>query len=135
MASGHREAWDFDDVETFEQFVMGAHACGLGAVVDRLRAGYEDETPNGGRRWIVTYPDSIAWQDTTLARRPGRDGEPKVKTLIELPTFAILAPSNGATHPSGRPYVHVSGGFTTIASYTADERAALIGLARTFDQI
>jgi hypothetical protein len=27
------------------------------------------------------------------------------KTLIELPTFAILGPSHGPTHPSGRPDV------------------------------
>ncbi|HEX5473275.1 MAG TPA: hypothetical protein VFX12_01335 [Vicinamibacterales bacterium] len=132
-ASGCRECWDFDDAAMFDAFVRTAHAVGLGAVVDRLRAGYEDETPGGGRRWIVTYPDTLSFQDTTLARRPGRDGEPPVKVLIELPTFAIVAPSNGSTHPSGRPYRRVSGDFATIAAYTADERAALLQLARSFD--
>jgi hypothetical protein len=52
----------------------------------------------------VTYPDDIDTQDLTLARRPGRDGEPPVKTLIELPTFAIVAPSNGLDAPE-RPSV------------------------------
>ena len=71
---------------------------------------------------------------------PGVDRNPngtdkKVVTLIELPTFAILAPSDGATHPSGRPYVRQSGDFTTIASVTTDERDALIALARTFDEM
>ena len=70
-----------------------------------------------------------------MARRPGRDGDPKIKTLIELPTFAILAPSNGRTHPTGRPYVRLSGGFESIASYTEDERDALLELARSFDQM
>ena len=135
VASQHREAWDFDDEAVFRAYVDAAHACGLGDVVARIRAGYEDQTPGGGRRWIVTYPATIAWKDCTLARRPGRAGEPKVKVTIELPTFAILAPSNGATHPSGRPYVHVSGGFDTIAAYTADERDDLIALARTFDAL
>jgi hypothetical protein len=134
-ASGHRECWDFDCAATFEAFVETAHACGLGAVVNRIRAGYEDQTPGGGRRWIVQFPPSVTWRDCTLARRPNPDGEPKIKTLIELPTFAILAPSNGATHPTQKPYIRLSGGFDTIASYTADERDALVTLARSFDQM
>jgi hypothetical protein len=134
-AVSHTESWDFDCADTFDAFIQAAHATGLGAVVDRIRAGYEDATPNGGRRWIVAYPDTVTWQDCTLARRPGRDGEPKIKTLIELPTFAIMAPSNGCTHPSGKPYVRVSGDFATIADYTTDERAALLELARSFDEM
>ncbi len=135
MASGRRECWDFDTDDVFAAFVEAADRTGLGDVVARIRAGYEDSTPGGGRRWIVHYPDGVEWHDCTLARRPGRDGEPAVKTLIELPTFAIVAPSNGATHPSGKPYVRVSGDFDTIASYTADERDALLELARSFDAI
>jgi hypothetical protein len=131
--SGHCEAWDFDDLETYQRFVAAAQACGLGDVAQRLIDGYEDATPNDGRRWIVRYPETIAWRDCTLARRPGRDGEPKVKTLIELPTFAILAPSNGSVHPTGKPYVRLSGDFDTIANYTAEERADLLALARSFD--
>jgi hypothetical protein len=134
-ASGYRECWDFDTADVFDRFIEAAHACGLGDLVDRIRASYEDATPGGGRRWIVAYPESVSWQDCTLARRPGRDGEPKVKTLIELPTFAILAPSNGGTHPSGKPYRRVSGDFASIARYTADEREALFELARSFDQM
>ena len=122
--SGHRETWDFDDAKVFEAFVSAATAAGLGDVVQRIRGGYEDRTPSGGVRWIVTYPANLPWSDQTFARRPGGDGEPKIKTLIEGTTFAILAPSNGRTHPSGGAYVRQSGGFATIASYTADERDA-----------
>ena len=75
----------------------------------------------------------MTWHDATLARRPGGEGEPSRKTLIELPTFAILVLSQGPTHPSGRPYVRVSGAFHTIAAVTADEHADLVALARTFD--
>ena len=134
-ASRHRECWDFDDLDTYQTFVDTVEFCGLGELVGRIRAGYEDETPGGGRRWIVTYPDGIEWNDCTLARRPGHDGEPKVKTLIELPTFTIVAPSNGATHPTGKPYVRLWGGFDSIARYTVDERDALFQLARSFDQM
>ena len=131
--SGYRECWDYDAADVFDEFVDAAAAAGLGAVVERIRAGYEDQTPGGGRRWLVSHPADVEWKDCTLARRPGRDGEPAVKTLIELPTFAIVAPSHGRTHPSGRPYVRVTGSFDTIASYTADERTALLALARSFD--
>jgi hypothetical protein len=138
-ASRHRECWDFDTAEVFELFVTAAHASGLGGVVDRIRTGYEDETPNGGRRWIVQYPESIGWRDCTLAKRRKRPEEKKRdrdewQTLIEHPTFAILAPSNGATHPTGKPYVRRSGGFANIAQYTTKERDALMALARTFDE-
>jgi hypothetical protein len=133
--SGYRECWDFDTDDVFQAFVEAATACGLGDVVDRLTTGYLDVTPGGGRRVIVTFPDTVVWEGGKLARRPGRGDEPPVKTLIELPTFAIIAPSNGATHPSGRPYVRRSGGFDTIASYTAAERRALMELARSFDQM
>lgn len=133
--SGYREAWDFDEAFTFEAFITAAGKCGLGDVVQRLRAGYEDQTPAGGRRWIVQYPATVTWKDLTLARRPGREGEPATKVLIELPMFAILAPSNGTTHPSGRAYVRVSGSFQTIAAYTNEERDALFALARSFDEM
>ncbi len=133
--SGSRLCWDFDCADTFVAFMAAAEACGLADVVSRIRTGYEDRTPNGGTRWIVQYPADVTFTDRTLARRPGHTGEPAVKTLIEFPTFSILAPSNGATHPSGRPYVRVSGDFSTIAAVSGDEVEALTALARSFDQM
>ena len=120
---------------TFEAFLEAAAATGLADVIQRIRDGYEDQTPNGGRRWIVRYPPDVTWADTVYARRPGRPGEKPVVTLIETTLFAVLAPSNGSVHPTGRPYVRVSGSFATIASYTQEERAAVIALARSFDQL
>ena len=124
------EVWDFDDADTFEAFVARAGAVGLGDVVARLRAGYEDETPRRGRRWIVRVPAGVEVRDRTLARC--QDGR-TVRTLIELPTYSIIAPSNGATHPSGLPYVRRSGSLAQLPAYTADERDALLDLARSFD--
>ena len=133
--SGHVECWDFDDAATCAAFESAAHASGLGDVWARLTNGYLDRTPGGGFRIPVHYPADGTFTDCTLARRPGRTGEPTIKTLIELPTFAIVAPSNGKTHPSGGRYERLSGDFNTIASYTHEERAALLALARTFDQL
>jgi hypothetical protein len=132
-ASARHAAWDFDCPDTYRDFVAAAEASGLGELVRLIESGYCDETPAGGRRWIVHYPEGIAWRDETLARRPGGEGEPTIKTLIELPTFAILAPSHGPTHPSGRPYVRLFGGFETIPAVTAEEHTDLRVLARTFD--
>jgi hypothetical protein len=137
VLGGHLDPWDFDCPDTYHAFVAGAVSGGLGDVVDRIRAGFEAETPGGGRRWLVHNPAGLIFEDTVLAARPRLDSEPprpKVKTLIEIVTFAIVPPSNGRVHPSGRPYVQLTGGFDTIAHYTADERDALKALARSFDQ-
>jgi hypothetical protein len=138
--SGHVECWDFDDHPVYDAFLEAAEASGLFAIVERIEDGYKDETPSGGMRWLVHYPADVTRQSNQkLARRPKRGDELKagetagVKTLIELPDHAIVAPTNGRVHPTERPYVRVSGGFATISRYTADERDALIRLARTFD--
>ncbi|MBA3885693.1 MAG: AAA family ATPase [Acidobacteria bacterium] len=133
--SGGRECWDFDDRDVFDAFVAAADGCGLGDGVRRIRAGYEDRTPRGGVRWIVQYAEAVEWRDCTLARRPPRDGETHPHVLIELPTFNVLAPSNGSTHPTGLAYTRQSGGFDTIACYTVEERDALLTLARSFDEM
>jgi len=131
VAGGGVECWDFDDHDIYQRFVEAASAEGLADVVDRIRAGYEDATPRGGRRWIVRLPVGVAWKDETLAGRPN---DKDVEVLIELPTFAVVAPSNGRTHPSGKPYVRLSGGFDTLTMLTAEERDLLIVIARRFDE-
>jgi P4 family phage/plasmid primase-like protien len=138
--SGRVECWDFDDRHVYDLFVSRADEVGLGDVVERIEAGYVDDTPGGGVRWLVRYPDTMRREPAgiKLARRPKKDTEKSherdnVETLIELPAYAITAPSNGTVHQTGRPYIRRSGGFGTIADYTADERDALIELAKSFD--
>jgi hypothetical protein len=138
--SGRVECWDFDDRPVYEAFRAAAAECGLGGVVAQIEEGYADDTPGGGVRWLVRYPSTVEREPVgiKLARRPKVEAEKKhpgdkIKTLIELPAFAITAPSNGTVHETGKPYVRRSGSFTTIESYTAEERDALIELARSFD--
>jgi hypothetical protein len=137
--SGGVEVWDFDDRPTYEAFIAAARECGLGDIIDRIESGYCDDTPGGGVRWLVRWAQGIERTgNIKLARRPKlpteqRDPHDKIKTLIELPLYAIIAPSNGGVHPSGKPYVHRDGTFSLIASYTAEERDALIEYARSFD--
>lgn len=134
--------WDFDCAETHAAFLEAAHATGLGPLVDRIAAGYCDRTPSGGTRWIVRTDESIPRQkhNLKLARRPTREDErrdehDKVRVLIELPDHAIVAPSHGGVHPSGKPYVRVSGSFATLATVTVEEQLSLERLARTFDRM
>jgi hypothetical protein len=131
IAGNGLDCWDFDDARAYRRFVKVARAAGLDAVVNRIRAGYMDETPGGGRRWLVRCPADAEWHDQVLAARPAGNG---TKTLIEFPTYSIVAPSNGRTHPSGKAYVRRSGDFDAIASYTADEREALLTAARSLDE-
>jgi hypothetical protein len=133
VVAGHGiDAWDFDDAETFGRFIEAATQIGLGDIVALIRAGYEDQTPRGGRRWLVRYPAGVSWRDETLAARPGPEGVEHV--LIELPTYAIVALSSGQVHPSGGAYVRQSGGFATLPTYTAEDREALLTIARSLDE-
>ena len=132
-SGGHTESWDFDTQSVFEAFCDAARVAGLGELLQRLLDGYSDETPRGGCRILARYPVEVEWRDVTLARRVAADG--KTETLIELPTFAIVAPTDGRVHPNGRVYRRRWGDFGTIATYTADERDALIRLARSFDEM
>ena len=132
VASGGLVCWDFDNVETAHAFNDVAPRCGLGHVVETIRQGFEVATPRSGRRWLYRLPDTEEFQDRTLARRP--HGK-KADVLIELTTFSVLAPSNGRVHPSGKPYVQLSGTFDSIANVTAEEHIGLVELARSFDEM
>lgn len=138
LASGGVELFEFDDRTTYERFLEVADAAGLGDLVTSIRAGYEETTPNDGVHWFYRCAEVAG--NTKLANRPAPTAGNRhgVKTLIETRGnggYAVTAPSSGAVHPTGRPYVQVSGGFDTIAAITPGERTALWQLARTFDEM
>jgi putative DNA primase/helicase len=139
--SGNLECLEFDDRPTYEAFLELAHASGLGDVVDRVRKGYESQSPGDGFHW--PYRCAEIGGNAKLARRPKMPEEmshpeDKVKVLIETRGqggFIVEWPSYGKVHPTGRPYVLLSGGFDTIATVTPEERATLFEMARSFDQL
>lgn len=138
LPSGGVELFEFDDRATYERFLDVADEAGLGDVVHRIRAGYEETTPNEGIHWFYRCAEVAG--NTKLATRPAPTpgNRHNVKTLIETRGnggYAVTAPSSGGVHPTGRPYVQVSGGFDTIAAITPEERAALWQLARSFDEM
>jgi len=138
--SGNLELFEFEDCETYQAFNELAANTGLADLVDRIEAGYLEQSPGGGIHWLLHC--SVISGNTVLARRPKRPDEilgpqDKLKVLIETRGeggYAIVAPSAGRVHPSGKPYVLLQGNPASIARIEAEEREALWELARSFDQ-
>lgn len=131
--SGNLELFEFDDHGTYETFRAAAVGVGLGDLVGRIEAGYLEETPGGGVHWLYRCGEVAG--NTKLARR--RDGAGDVHALIETRGeggYAVLAPSNGRVHPSGRAYQLLAGRPATIAGISPAERDELWRLARSFDE-
>ena len=139
--SGDLECVDFDERATYDDYTETAQRVGLGALVGRIERGYCEDTPNGGVHWF--YACTAIGGSSKLARRPKRSEEQnasgdKIQTLIETKGeggYAVVAPSHGGVHETGRPYRLRSGGFASIVTITPAERHSLLQLACTFDQM
>lgn len=141
--SGNLLLLETDTPDIADQLRTAAHAAGAGGLVDRLDAGYLELSPSGGTHWLLRL-DGTVDGSTPLARRPKLASERKddddtsLQVLIETRGEggqAVVAPSGGQTHPSGRSYELLTGGFDTIPTLTADEWQQLVDVARTFDQM
>lgn len=135
------ECTEFDDRAAYVAYKEAAISAGLGELVERIEAGYSEESPSGGIHWF--YFCEMVDGNTKLARRPKTDEEkqhPKdnVKALIETRGeggYVIVAPSGGRVHPSGKSYVALAGTLATITTLTPTERIELHRLARTLDEL
>ena len=131
--SGRLEALDFDSRAMYQAWSERMRQWGYGALYDRLTRGYLEATPHGVH---LLYRSCSAEKNQKLASVP-IDGPQRVRTLIETRGeggLVVVAPSGGGVHPSGKPYVLLAGGITTIATLTAEERQILFSVARSFDQ-
>src|SRR5262249_50400906 len=138
--SGNLEAIDFDDVRLLGPLLERARADGIEDLLLRIANGYGERTPEGAH---LPYPCSAISRNMKLASRRKRPGEmahpnDKVKVLIETRGeggYVITAPSSGTVHETGRPYVLIRGGFSSIVEISPDERAAIWALCATFDAL
>jgi Bifunctional DNA primase/polymerase, N-terminal len=131
--SGGLEALDFDSLTMYEEWSERMRQWGYGALYDRLTCGYLEATPHGVH---LLYRSCPAEKNQKLASVPV-DGSQRVRTLIETRGeggLVVVAPSGGRVHPSGKPYVLLAGGITTIPTLTAEERRLPFSVARSFDQ-
>jgi hypothetical protein len=131
---------EFDCAETWRDYITAAGNTGMGELLERVELGCSDATPGGGIHIYVRIPDEAIGGNTKLACKPSptADDPHRVKTLIETREeggFIILAPSYGAVHPTGKPYVRRFGDLSTAAKISAEEWQALCNLARTFDEM
>lgn len=114
-----------------------AEVVGLGELVTRIEGGYADTTPGGGIHWYWRCSEIAGNTKLAARRNPTPENPHKEDTLIETRGrggYVIVAPSNGRVHPSGKPYVRLSGGPETIVTITPEERQALFDLAKAFDE-
>jgi Bifunctional DNA primase/polymerase, N-terminal len=130
--SGNLEALDFDAPLIFDAWLRRVQQDPvLAALYDHVSWGYLESTPAGGKHLLYRC-DSVEGNQK-LASRP--DGDRR-KTLIETRGeggLIIVAPSRGQVHPSGKPYMLLRGGVTSIRTITAHQRSLLLAVARSFD--
>ncbi len=133
------EVLDIDLHAILPAFLARGEQAGLAPLLHRVREGYSEQTPNGAH--FFYYCAEIEGNQK-LARRlkqPAemRDSEDKVQVLIETRGeggFIVAAPSYGPVNAAG-VYTVLDGDVATIAVITPEERAALLDLARSFDEM
>lgn len=129
------ECFEFDDANVHEAFRETARRVGYGDLIDRIEQGYSDRSINGVH-WYYRCEEITG--NTALAKRPLPGSSTNGKATIETRGeggYVIAAPSSGAVHPSGKPYVALYGCPATITTITTEERAALFQLARSHDEM
>lgn len=141
QVSGGLEVLDFDEPGLYQEFKLRCEQAGLGEVLERVEAGYCEHSPKADDCRHLLYRCEAIPGNLKLACRPKRFEEKEherdnVQVLVETRGeggYIVTAPSSGRVHPTGRPYVLLRGGFETIDPITAEERAELHRIARTFD--
>ena len=109
---------------------------GMGDLWNLVTSGYVEFTPSGGIHILYRIADEDVPGNSKFARRPG-EGD-TVEVLIESRGeggFVITAPSHGATHPTGQPWVLVKGSPSSIPMLSWEERNDLILILRMLDQM
>jgi hypothetical protein len=128
-----------------------ANNSGLGDLWQAVTTGWADQSPSGGVHYKVVVQGRPAAANKKLARRLAREDEytPEerqrlaekpntkiVRVLIETRGeggFVVIAPSHGSTHPSGKPYIRLAGGPTSMAVLDAEDLDAVYALCQAFD--
>lgn len=116
-----------------------------GVVAGNTKLARRPSTPGELAAWKADQQTSVNEEqdpDTRAKRQEKLDqitrGDQVPQVLIETrgeSGFVVTAPSGGRTHPSGGSWTMVTGGFSTIATITPEERDALHHLAGALDQM
>jgi len=120
----------------FDQAKDLAINSGLEEIWNILTSGYVEMTPSGGLHFLYRIADEPVPGNTKVARRPGENDS--VEVLFETRGqggFVVTAPSQGATHPSGNPWVLLAGSPATIPMFSMEERNAIHTVFQTLDSM
>lgn len=137
-----------------ERFMAAIRDAGLFDLWRRVAVGYTEMTPSGGLHFLYRCDQPVSG-NLKLARRPETDEElearkpdandlkrgfKKKRPVVLVETRGeggqtVVAPSNGRTHPTGRPWAMMSGGPRTLATITTAERESLLAVARSVDDM
>jgi P4 family phage/plasmid primase-like protien len=105
---------------------------------------YVEKSPTGGIHWLYRVADEKNYSgppvagNTKLARRPAPELPNRVRVLFETRGeggWTILAPSHGPTHPSGKPWVILSGKPGVLPTLTQSEVRFVHTVIATFDEM
>ena len=133
--SNNLECCEFESETAYLSFKVAAALAGLDEVVERIEAGYLERAPRGGYHWL--WFSELSGSGRKLAMVATGDPATPYETAIETRfegQFIIVAPSHGPVHPSGKPYVRVNGGFSSIYHISDEDRQALFRVAENLDQ-
>lgn len=126
--------------------------CGFASVWEAITTGWAGQSPSGGMHFRFRVEGAPVKGNTKLASREAREDEltaderelkrkkPNkliLRGLIETRGeggFGVCEPSHGKVHPSGKPYVRISGGPETIPVIDAETYAAIHDICRAADQ-
>jgi putative DNA primase/helicase len=132
--SGSLEMLDFDSYTAYAEFVACVHKEGLAELLERIEQGYKEASPKGIHLY---YRCDVIEGNTKLAQCPLQEA-PWVMSKIETRGeggYSIGAPSKGDVHPSRLPYQLLQGSLATIETITPQDRALLLSIARTLDEM
>src|SRR3989440_11452733 len=140
--SGGLIALDFDDLATFDAWLRRIQREQvLYALYEFIASGYEERTPKNGRHLLFRCPAVFGGSqrpgNQRLALRPAPEQQ-RLQVLAETREeggIIIVDPSRGSVHPSGKPYVRIRGGVTTIRAIAPQERTLLYDSIRAFDEM
>jgi Bifunctional DNA primase/polymerase, N-terminal len=140
--SGGLIALDFDDLATFDAWLRCIQREQvLYALYEYIASGYEERTPKNGRHLLFRCTEAFRASqrpgNQRLALRPMPEPQ-RVKVLAETREeggIIIVDPSRGSVHPSGKPYVRIRGGISTIRAISPEERVLLYNSIRAFDEM
>lgn len=127
--SGELEVFELESDEVWKRFRCAMADGGYEDMLEKAEDGYLEQAPRGGVHYL--------WRTEKAGGNRKLAMTENFEVMIETRAaggYCILAPSYGPVHPTGRPYVRLSGSFATIPFFDQEEREIWLRVAAALDQ-